>query len=302
MSNSWKDLWLVLLSFVEVSLLAFTTLAFGTVSSWFVFASGVVLVFLNCTNFQCIAHNFLHTPFFRSKALNQAYSLFNTLALGVPQTLYRSQHLHHHKYNNDAKDAAGTTQDQSSTYRCSRSPTSEESIITYALLGPFRTDVWRFSQDARKHQRGALLLVETLWFVLFATVLGVLNPRGLLWFFLPVWYFGQVAALAENYLEHHLAIPGNRLTDSVSSYGKLYNWVWFNNGYHQEHHFRPQVHWTQIRKLREQMLPESQRRVAPGAHWFNFSWNGQLPRSLGSSGSSTRAPAEAHSQSAQSTL
>ena len=100
--------------------------------------------------------------------------------------------------------------------------------------------------------------------------MGVLNPRGLLLFYLPVWYFGNAAAQAENYLEHYGAIPGNRKTDSVSSYGRLYNLIWFNNGYHQEHHYRPQTHWTRVPEVRELLPPESERRVVRGAHWFNF--------------------------------
>ena len=60
------------------------------------------------------------------------------------------------------------------------------------------------------------------------------------------------------------ASPGSN--DSVSCYSRLYNFVWFNNGYHQEHHFRPQVHWTELPTLHPQMLPESERRVVRGWH------------------------------------
>lgn len=65
-------------------------------------------------------------------------------------------------------------------------------------------------------------------------------------------------------------VPGDRRTDSVSSYGWFYNLIWFNNGYHQEHHYRPQTHWTRVKALRANMLPDEQRRVVRGAHWFNL--------------------------------
>ena len=74
----------------------------------------------------------------------------------------------------------------------------------------------------------------------------------------------------EHYLEHYGATPGDRRTDSVSSYGRLYNLIWFNNGYHQEHHFRPQVHWTRVPEVKSLLPPESERRTVRGAHWFNF--------------------------------
>jgi fatty acid desaturase len=42
----------------------------------------------------------------------------------------------------------------------------------------------------------------------------------------------------------------------VSSYDKLYNWIWFFNGYHAEHHFRPKVHWTKMQVLRDHILEQ----------------------------------------------
>jgi hypothetical protein len=38
----------------------------------------------------------------------------------------------------------------------------------------------------------------------------------------------------------------------VSSYDKLYNWLWFFNGFHAEHHFRPKVHWTRMQIVEQQ--------------------------------------------------
>jgi fatty acid desaturase len=37
----------------------------------------------------------------------------------------------------------------------------------------------------------------------------------------------------------------------VSSYGKIYNWLFFYNGYHAEHHFRPKVHWTKMEQFHQ---------------------------------------------------
>ena len=47
-------------------------------------------------NANTIAHNFIHTPFFRSRALNVCYSIFLSALQGVPQTLWRHRHLAHH--------------------------------------------------------------------------------------------------------------------------------------------------------------------------------------------------------------
>jgi flavin-dependent dehydrogenase/fatty acid desaturase len=271
LAHSSKDSLLILLLPAQLALLVFGVVSFGALPAAATLGLGAILVFVACMNFQCTAHNFIHCPFFVRKRWNQMFSIGNSLGLGIPQSLYRVHHLNHHKYGNDAKDPkTGTTRDLSSTYRYSRHPDREESIFGYALLGSFRTGVGSLLDGARKNGSLRLTALETAALILFVLLLFVLDHRGAIFFYLPVWYLGQAAAHAENFLEHHGAIPGSRLTDSVSCYGRLYNLLWFNNGYHQEHHFRPQVHWSRLRELRTAMLPESQRRVVEGAHWFNF--------------------------------
>jgi fatty acid desaturase len=232
-AHDWRDGALVFLSALEVAACLAPALL-GWVphpdAGWI--ALGAFLIWLNCTNYQCVAHNLIHTPFFRSAHLNRAFSIFNSLALGVPQTLYRVHHLNHHRYNN-------WTGDRSSIYRFSRNAESAESILAYSFLGPIRTEFGFLFEGAR--QFGASL-----------------------------WYLGQVAAFAENYLEHYGADPRRFEANSVSSYGRFYNWIWFNNGYHQEHHYRPQLHWTKLPALRAAILPESERRTVPWDHAFGI--------------------------------
>jgi fatty acid desaturase len=44
----------------------------------------------------------------------------------------------------------------------------------------------------------------------------------------------------------------------VSYYGKLFNLLYFNEGYHQEHHIAPSCHWTNraihAASVREQLV------------------------------------------------
>jgi fatty acid desaturase len=59
----------------------------------------------------------------------------------------------------------------------------------------------------------------------------------------------------------------------VSSYGKLYNWLFFYNGYHAEHHFRPKVHWTKMEQFQQQIAELQKQegvRVISRAHMLGF--------------------------------
>lgn len=270
-AHTWKDGLLVLLALLSIGLVLFGASAFEELSWPWLVGLGTVIVFLNCTNYQCVAHNFLHNPFFRWEPLNALFSVVNSIALGMPQTLYKYHHLNHHQFNNDAQHPVKrTTDDRSSTYRYSQVGDREEHIVPYSFLGPLRMELGILYQNARAKRRSRLVWLEAAGMLAFSGTLAVIYPAFFLQFVLPTWFLGQVAALAENYLEHHHAVPGNRLTDSVSCYSRLYNWIWFNNGYHQEHHYRPTIHWTRIPAVRSEMLPETERRVVRGAHLFNF--------------------------------
>jgi fatty acid desaturase len=269
-AHSGWDALLVGLAAVELALTSYATVRMSAQPAIVTLALAVLCVVLNSTNYQCVAHNFIHNPFFKSARANRAFSVLNSLALKAPQSLYRAHHLDHHRYNNDRPDArTGTVHDRSSTYRYARVRGEEEHLLSYALLGPFRSELgWLWSQAVRR--RGRLAHVEVAALLTYVACLTWANWRGVLLFLLPAWYLGQVSALVENYLEHHHARPGDRLRDSVSCYAALYNALWFNNGYHQEHHYRPQVHWTRVKALRQLMPPEAERRVVRYAHAFNL--------------------------------
>src|SRR5262249_2428131 len=47
-------------------------------------------------NSNTVSHNFIHLPFFRSSRWNRVYSIFLTLLVGYPQSVWRDRHLAHH--------------------------------------------------------------------------------------------------------------------------------------------------------------------------------------------------------------
>src|SRR5262245_39984510 len=47
-------------------------------------------------NSNTVSHNFIHLPFFQSRKMNSLFSLYLTLLLGIPQSLWRQRHLAHH--------------------------------------------------------------------------------------------------------------------------------------------------------------------------------------------------------------
>jgi fatty acid desaturase len=190
-----------------------------------------------------VTHNFLHTPFFRTTWLNRAFPVLNSANLFLPQVLYKYHHLTHHQYANDPI-RNGTTLDPSSTFRYGKDG-QQEGFVSYSALGLFRDGTAHAYREAVRHGQRSQFWME-LAAVVVTTVLWIaIDWRWFLLAFVPTFYAGWFLALLENYYEHHRATdPDSRLADSVSYYGRWYNLLMFNEGYHQEHHLKPHLHWT----------------------------------------------------------
>jgi len=82
------------------------------------------------------------------------------------------------------------------------------------------------------------LLTETGLVLAIWTSLLMLAPH----FFLTVYVPGYVAGLALCYLHGYY----EHARGTISHHGILYNLLFFNDGYHVEHHAAPGTHWTRL--------------------------------------------------------
>jgi fatty acid desaturase len=235
-----------------VALIFWTFLACHSLPWWVLGLAFVAVAWSYCWNLQCISHNFIHNPYFSNVWLNRAYSVLESLALGVPHVLYHHYHLNHHWGDNDKKGPDGTTRDWSSIYRYGKDD-QPEPFWRYCLLSFFRVETVGVIRVTARHHQLMQLAVETVVLGAFWVLMVVVNWKFFVFFYLPSYYIGWTLSFAEGYLEHYGAKPGNPYANSVSSYNRLYNWLWFNNGYHQEHHWDPKWHWTRMPDLHERI-------------------------------------------------
>jgi fatty acid desaturase len=264
------DVLVAVCGLLNVGFLIWTFLAFPTMSWWMVGLSFFFLSWAYCWNLQCISHNFIHNPFFMNAWLNRAFGVLETLCIGMPHQLYHHYHLNHHAGDNDAKGPEGTTRDWSSIYRYGQGD-APESFWRYTLLSFFRVEIMPVIRVCIRHGKAHVIqtVVETLVLGAFWIALLVVNWRYFAFFYLPSFYIGWLLSYAEGYLEHYGARPGNPFANSVSSYHWLYNLLWFNNGYHQEHHWDPKMHWTRMRDLSQRIRPQmeaNRTRILRGPH------------------------------------
>jgi hypothetical protein len=187
--SPWDALLVALAAAHGAVLLAAPSLAVVAVGLWW-----------NCNT---VAHNFIHRPFFRGRALNGLFALYLSALLGVPQALWRDRHLAHH---------AGVA--------------------------------WRLRPS--RQLAAEVLLVLAVWAAL-AAFAGT--------FFLTAYLPGYALGLGLCWLHGHY----EHTRGTVSHYGFWYNLLFFNDGYHVEHHAQPGAHWTE--------LPRRARRDAAASRW-----------------------------------
>ncbi|MDQ2867187.1 MAG: fatty acid desaturase [Verrucomicrobiota bacterium] len=241
---------------------------------WIMLLMGFVYALMVNANINGVAHNFIHNPFFRPHWMNRAFGVMESVACCFSQTYYDAVHTRHHKGNSDRQDDSGETIDWLSIYRHGHEGEAENPWA-YVFLSVFRDNPAAIRADLRKRGNKDLFWgnIELAAFAATLFVMFLFNWRYVIFFFLPFFYLGHCFSYLNGYFRHYGANPDKPIAWGVSSYGKIYNWIFFYNGYHAEHHFRPKVHWTKMEAFQQQIESLQKRegvRVIEHAHMLGF--------------------------------
>ncbi|MEU0939593.1 fatty acid desaturase [Embleya sp. NPDC005971] len=233
------------------------------------------LAVMTAYNIIVVSHLFAHVPWFTSDRLNAAVSVLNSANIGQSVQAYRLTHVrNHHRFNNDAPGVDGTTRDTTSTYRGGKDG-EHAPLLRYALGGALESlldrarevsyvvRLWRVGpgestlhalasrRESRRRSELRLIRADRAAHVLTPALLAVISWQWLLLSYLPAFFVALTMVNVQNYYRHYGADPGSRAADSVSHYGRLYNLLTFNDGFHQEHHLSPGMHWSKMPQVRE---------------------------------------------------
>jgi fatty acid desaturase len=257
-------------------------LAFKRLSWWVLIPLGLIYSVSISWNVNGISHNFLHNPYFRWSFLNRLFSVLESVMLGFSQVFYENVHKRHHIGNADLPDEAGKTHDPLSIYKHGHDGKAEN-MWTYTFLSYLRDDPRETFNDIYRLSPAEAWwgIAEIAAFIATFTLAFYLNWRFMV-YFLPFYYFGHCLSYLNGYYLHLGGNPDVPIAWGVSSYHRLYNWLWFNNGYHAEHHYRPRIHWTRMRQFHEEIADqqhEAKVRVIKPPHGLGF-LDGDLRKDL----------------------
>jgi fatty acid desaturase len=163
--------------------------------------------------------------------------------------MYHYVHMRHHSGNMDRPDANGDTVDPISIYKHGLGGKAEN-VWVYSAMSYFRDDppaIYRAIKSKRPAE-ARFALIEIGGLLAFVAALAIWDWRFVL-VMAPFYYLGHSLSALNGYYEHASGNPDLPLAWGVSSYNRLYNLTWMNNGYHAEHHYRPKVHWTRMHDL-----------------------------------------------------
>jgi fatty acid desaturase len=232
---------------------------------------GAALLFWN----YAVLHNHMHLPVARPPVLKWLVSRSLGLACGFAYRGYSLHHFNHHKYNDGPGDWGQRRPGESPLLYCLRW-TVTPWLWPYDIV----PKVW---QAARTRRYRLELLVD------FALVDGSLLAL-ILWrpeLGLAYWALllvGQFGVYWLNVAAHHGTDASQRDTLANTSTSHFYNTFFFNAGFHQAHHLRPQAPWRDLPVLTREL--EAAGRIPPalktplspiGARWVATVLRGYSP-------------------------
>lgn len=209
-------------------------------------AASFAIAFLGCV----VNHNHQHHPTFVRSDLNRAFGVLLTLVIGAPAcSIIPLHNMNHHVHNNSPADFV-----RASLVRFRWRPLNLIVFPFAALAGYLKAKSgimgsWRQARPQLFRQ----LVLERLALYSIVPAMLFVRPVETLAYVVGPFLFGQWAILAINHLQHSGCDPASEYGHSRNFIGRWLNWWMLNNGYHTAHHLRPEVHWSLLPKVHEQI-------------------------------------------------
>lgn len=253
------------------------SIAVATYGVWFVLvwygqALPVWLLFLlggYCTCLHgSLQHSAVHGFPFRSNTLNKAL-VYPPLAFYFPYSIYREDHLTHHRCDTLTDAETDPESLYLSAKRWNRMNRAQKMFFRFhftlagrLLAGPLVSLYYLYKREVVRMRCGdrsrlGIYIVHVAWIA--AISMFVTLAAGLpLWKYLLCFaYSGISFTLLRSYTEHRWSLSESERSLIIEG-SWLTRLLYLNNNYHWLHHEQPHVHWSKLagmfRKRRQEIL------------------------------------------------
>ena len=217
-------------------------------------APWVVAAVLACCASHVVAHNHNHCVIFTGDAANIAFNLLATLARGhCVSDIYIAHVQNHHVEQGSERDwirpalgGPGHPIVRLARYivRAALSMLRERRRLGWEAM-------WRLPQPFRTS-----MLLEKVFLPGAIVVLALHDWQAFLLHGALPWVASLAWLVGVNYVQHEGCEPDTRHAHSRNFTGRVTNGLFFNNGFHTQHHLEPQLHWSKL-ALAHQGIAES---------------------------------------------
>lgn len=206
-----------------------------------------------------IAHNHNHCPTFKNRSMNTAFGNWISIFYGYPTFAWIPTHnLNHHKFVNRAGDAT-------ITWRYSNKHSFLIAVSYFFVSAYFQSEPINTFIRKAKEKNPKLFRRIVMQYVVFvgaqvsmvALAIALHGPKTGLFVWgcsmgLPA-FFSLWTIMLFNYEQHVHTDPFSEYNHSRSWDGRILNFFLFNNGLHYVHHEHPGTHWSEMRRLHDEV-------------------------------------------------
>jgi hypothetical protein len=189
--------------------------------------------------FHCTAHRTLFKK--EHNYLNYLLPWFIAPLFGHMAETYYSHHVGMHHAENNLEDDESTTM-----------PYKRDSFKHFLLyFGRFLlSGIYKVALYFKRRNRKKLMynaLQGEIFFVIFCILMSFIKWEATLCVFVFPYFFYRFIAMMGNWAQHAFIDqldPGNSYKNSITCINSKYNWQCWNDGYHNSHHLKQTMHWT----------------------------------------------------------
>jgi fatty acid desaturase len=199
------------------------------------------IIFLNFS-LHISVHYHVHFKY-KNTFLNFIIDCIYSVLLALPFHFYKMQHFNHHRYNNLINDFT-------STWKKEGAEIKSRNFIDYSFFWIFRRLSFKkmkalaLNDGDFKIEWISKIRIELLFIFCTYSILVLINPFFII-YYICMFYIGWSFIAMHNFGQHLPIRYGDTL--AYSFYNKFYNFIFFNNGLHYEHHNNPQKDYWELK-------------------------------------------------------
>lgn len=200
-----------------------------------------------------IKHNQVHQAVFQSRSLNRLYiHVLNFLSGSTAASMKIIHIVNHHEEINRESDWACTKEYEE------RNPFLSFLRYCWESISTFNQEKKKWVNQHKESSLAKELKQENILMLSIYLVLLILDWRTTIVVFILPTILSQFILISTNFFQHAYCDPASEVNSSRNFTGDIFNWFFFNVGFHTVHHLYPEAHWSELPERHKEFTTQLQ--------------------------------------------